>query len=168
MVARDPCMILGPSISRSHFFSPCFFFFFCVSFNGLSEQGTTRSLFYTASKLYKRTKKRKGTTMKGEKRVQEYNKNLHSFLFLYRRLWCLVKTPTQRASSIGQFRIVQQQKNRVEVQGNNQHFVLFKTKENANYSPEPRLFCSRTIRNWPIVQHSSYESRLIYNYRTLM
>ena len=42
---------------------------------------------------------------------------------------------------IGQFRIVQRQKNRVEVQGNNLHFVLFKTKENANYSPEPRL-CS--------------------------
>ena len=37
---------------------------------------------------------------------------------------------------IGQFRIVQQ-KNRVEVQGNNYHFVLFKTKENAYYSPEP-------------------------------
>ena len=36
---------------------------------------------------------------------------------------------------------MQQQKNRVEVQGNNYHFVLFKTKENANYSPEPRL-CS--------------------------
>ena len=43
--------------------------------------------------------------------------------------------------SIGQFRIVQEQKNRVEVQGNNQHFVFFKTKENANYFPEPRC-CS--------------------------
>ena len=33
--------------------------------------------------------------------------------------------------------------NRVEVnvQGNNQFFILCKTKENANYSPEPRL-CS--------------------------
>ena len=36
---------------------------------------------------------------------------------------------------------MQQQKNRVEVQGNNLHFVFLKTKENANYSPEPRL-CS--------------------------
>ena len=30
---------------------------------------------------------------------------------------------------IGLFQIVQEQKNRVEVQGNNLHFVLFKTKE---------------------------------------
>ena len=36
---------------------------------------------------------------------------------------------------------MQKQKNRVEVQGNNYHFALFKTKENADYSPEPRL-CS--------------------------
>ena len=36
---------------------------------------------------------------------------------------------------------MQQQKNRVEVQGNNLHFALFETKENANYSPEPRLCC---------------------------
>ena len=43
--------------------------------------------------------------------------------------------------TVGYFRIVQQQRNRVEVQGNNKHFVLFKIKENANYSPEPRL-CS--------------------------
>ena len=42
---------------------------------------------------------------------------------------------------MGQFRIVQQQKNRVEVQGNNLHFPLFWTMQNANYSPEPRL-CS--------------------------
>ena len=43
--------------------------------------------------------------------------------------------------TIDQFRIVQQQKNRVEVQGNNLHFPLFWTMQNANYSPEPRL-CS--------------------------
>ena len=48
--------------------------------------------------------------------------------------------PTNFAG-IGQFRIVQQQKNRVEVQGNNLHFPLFWTIQNANYSPEPRL-CS--------------------------
>ena len=36
---------------------------------------------------------------------------------------------------------MQQQKNRVEAKGNNKHFVLSKTMENANYSPEPRL-CS--------------------------
>ena len=36
---------------------------------------------------------------------------------------------------------MQQQKNRVEVQGNNLHFPLFQTMQNANYSPEPRL-CS--------------------------
>ena len=34
---------------------------------------------------------------------------------------------------------MQQQKNRVEVQGNNKHSVLFQTK--VNYSPEPRLCC---------------------------
>ena len=39
------------------------------------------------------------------------------------------------------FELCKQQKNRVEVQGNNLHLVLFKTKENANYFPEPRL-CS--------------------------
>ena len=42
---------------------------------------------------------------------------------------------------IDQFRIVQQQKNRVEVQGNNLHFPLFWTIQNANYATEPRL-CS--------------------------
>ena len=36
---------------------------------------------------------------------------------------------------------MQKQKNRIEVQGNNLHFPLFRTKQNANYSPEPRL-CS--------------------------
>ena len=47
-------------------------------------------------------------------------------------------------NAIGKFRIVQQEKNRVEVQeiiSILSCFVLFKTKENANYSPEPRL-CS--------------------------
>ena len=36
---------------------------------------------------------------------------------------------------------MQEQKNRVEVEGNNLHFPLFWTIQNANYSPEPRL-CS--------------------------
>ena len=49
---------------------------------------------------------------------------------------CFSHQPTDQ---IGQFRIVQQQKNRVEVQGNNLHFPLFWTIQNANYSPEPRL-----------------------------
>ena len=47
----------------------------------------------------------------------------------------------EKIAWIGQFRIPQQQKNRVEVQGNNLHFPLFWTIQNANYSPEPRL-CS--------------------------
>ena len=34
---------------------------------------------------------------------------------------------------------MQEQKNRVELQGNNLHFPFFLTIQNANYSPEPRL-----------------------------
>ena len=55
--------------------------------------------------------------------------------------WRHVKTKIYSYDSIGQFRIVRQQKNRVEVEGNNLHFPLFWTIQNANYSPEPRL-CS--------------------------
>ena len=41
---------------------------------------------------------------------------------------------------------MQEQKNRVEVQGNNLHFPLFWTIQNANDSPEPRL-CSFVLHN---------------------
>ena len=54
--------------------------------------------------------------------------------------------------STGYFRTVQQQKNWVKVQGNNKHFVLYKTKEKTNnymYSPELRL-CSVLL-----LQHNS-------------
>ena len=51
-------------------------------------------------------------------------------------------------NAIGKFRIVQQEKNRVEVQeiiSILSCFVLFKTKENANYSPD---FCCLLVSLW--------------------
>ena len=42
------------------------------------------------------------------------------------------------SGTIGKFRIVQQQNNRVEVHGNNLHFPLLWTQQNANYSTEAR------------------------------